>query len=111
MSSAKYYHIKESLQPTDKRKGKFQRLINRLHSHQSLKQIVKHLLPEEEAEHCVGTHVRGSTLTIIVDSSSWGNRIRFTQMTLLSDLRKLANFAHIQRIVVITDSRQQFARN
>jgi len=111
MSSAKYYHIKESLQPTDKRKGKFQRLINRLHSHQSLKQIVKHLLPEEESEHCVGTHLRGSTLTIVVDSSSWANRIRFAQMTLLSSLHRLANFTHIQRIVVITDSRQQYARN
>lgn len=110
MSSAKYYHIKESLQPTDKRKSKFQRLINRLHSHQSLQQIVKHLLPEEESEHCVGTHLRGSTLTIVVDSSSWANRIRFSQISLLSQLRRLANFAHVQRIVVITDSRLQIAQ-
>jgi len=44
-------------------------------------------LPEPLASHCIGAALKGSTLSLLVDSPVWNARLRFQSPQLLSQLR------------------------
>ncbi|MYD45442.1 MAG: DUF721 domain-containing protein [Gammaproteobacteria bacterium] len=98
-----YYRLKDSLSAPEKRFSKLARIIKELDAHQATIRVVRFLLPEEEASHCTGARVQGDTVFVSFDSNAWATRARFRSPMLLEQMQELAQFSHIEKIVVNTN--------
>ncbi len=98
-----YYRLKDSLVAPDKRFSKLSRIIKKLDAHQATIRVVRFLLPEEEASHCTGARVQGNTVFVSFDSNAWATRARFRTPMLLEQMQELAQFSHVEKIVVNTN--------
>lgn len=99
----KYYRLKDSLEKPDKRYTKLARIIKELDAHQATIRVVQFLLPEEEANHCTSARVQGTTVFLTFDSNAWATRARFQAPVLLEQMQELAQFSHVEEIVVSTN--------
>lgn len=98
-----YFRLKDSLQAPDQRFTKLARIIKKLDAHQAAVRVVRFLLPKEEASHCTGARVQGTSLFVTFDSNAWATRARFHSKDLLEQVQTLAQFSHVSRVVVSTN--------
>ena len=98
----KYYRLKDSLEKPDQRYTKLSRIIKKLDAHQATIRVVQFLLPEEEGSHCTGARVQGTKVFLTFDSNAWATRARFQVPTLLGQMQELAQFSHVEEIVIST---------
>lgn len=98
----KYYRLKDSLEAPDKRYSKLARIIKELDAHQATIRVVQFLLPEGEARHCTSARVKGTSVFVTFDSNAWATRARFCTPDLLKQMKALAQFSHVEKIVVST---------
>lgn len=98
-----YYRLKDSLVAPEKRFSKLARIIKELDAHQATIRVVRFLLPEEEASHCTAARIQGDTVFVSFDSNAWATRARFQVPMLLDQMQELAQFSHVEKIVVNTN--------
>ncbi len=99
----KYFRLKDSLKVPDRRYTKLADIIKKLDAHEATIRIVQFLLPQEEAKHCTSARVQGTTVFLTFDSNAWATRARFRVPTLLEEMQELAQFSHVEKVVVSTD--------
>jgi hypothetical protein len=73
-------------------------IINRAHYLNELTQKVRHYLAEELAAHCQVANYQAGKLVLIVDSSVWASRLRFSIPQLCKSLQTLALFEQLKTI-------------
>ena len=99
----KYFRLKDSLTVPDQRYTKLAHIIKKLDAHEATIRVVQFLLPQEEAQHCTGARIQGSTAFLTFDSNAWATRARFRVPTLLEAMQQLAQFSHVEKVVVTTN--------
>lgn len=99
----KYFRLKDSLKVPDRRYTKLAHIIKKLDAHEATIRIVQFLLPQEEAKHCTSARVQGTTVFLTFDSNAWATRARFRVPTLLEAMQELAQFSHVEKVVVTTN--------
>ena len=98
----KYFRLKDSLETSDRNFTKLAQIIKKLDAHQATMRVVQFLLPKEEGRHCTGARVQGTTVFLTFDSNAWATRARFCTPSLMEQMKELAQFAHVEKIVVST---------
>ena len=80
------------------RRGPLARLVHQTNSHDALLQLVRSLLPEQYASHCIAASLRGRVLSIVADSSAWANRFRFEENNIKKQCRQFSDLARVESI-------------
>lgn len=89
--------LKDMLSPQAGR-GPLARLVNETESHAARLELVRTLLPEQYASHCIAASVRGSELTIVADSSAWANRFRFEEKKIKEQCCRFSDLASVESV-------------
>ena len=98
------YRLRDVLNAGAQRQNGLTRLMGRIEKERNTLEVVRSLLPQREASHCIGASVKGDTLVVLADSASWASRLRFQCRYLVDELHHMEQFAKVQRAIIVTNA-------
>ncbi|MCE2407446.1 MAG: DUF721 domain-containing protein [Pseudomonadales bacterium] len=85
--------------PTSARVG-LRPLMLKLEANRQHLMVIRSMLPNDCAEHCVYVSCTAKTMTLCVDSSSWATQIRLDSKRLLTELHALPDYVELTQVRV-----------
>lgn len=90
---------KRTAKRPDGDRGKaLRKLISHVSQQARWTEVLRSVLPEDQAQHFSVANIRGQRMTIHASNASWATRLRFDAPKLLSKLHDLQDFSRISEI-------------
>ena len=92
------YRINDALSKPKATHKRLSSLVRQMGYRNDTLQLVRAVLPDNEASQCIGAEIKGSTLVLMAESAAWATRLRFQQKTLLDELSCLERFRNVNQL-------------
>ncbi|MGD9108683.1 MAG: DUF721 domain-containing protein [Gammaproteobacteria bacterium] len=79
--------------------------VNQLHT---LNQSLSEILDSKLAVHCQITNLENQILTLLVDNSSWGTKIRYAAPEIIKKMHTIPELSQVKQIKCIVRPKQQY---